>query len=63
MARQSVEILMVMLQSKELELSTYKVANQTLNERIQWLEHLVSDLQEHEEEIPKDIKHTEIGFH
>lgn len=66
MSRQSMEMLMAMLQMKQLEVATLKVANQTLRERIQWLEHLASEFQDQlyqKNDAPEDKKHEPIGFH
>lgn len=65
MSRQSMEMLMAMLQMKQLEVATLKVANQTLRERIQWLEHLASEFQDQlyqKNDTPEDSKHEPIGF-
>lgn len=62
------EQMLNLLQMKQLECSTLKVANQTLRERIQWLEHLCSELQERlfkreeEEEEEEPPKKEPIGF-
>ena len=66
MSRQSMEMLMAMLQMKQLEVATLKVANQTLRERIQWLEHLASEFQDklyQKEDNPEAPKHEPMGFH
>ncbi len=65
MSRQSMDMLMAMLQMKQLEVATLKVANQTLRERIQWLEHLAGEFQDQlyqKNDTPEASKHEPIGF-
>lgn len=60
------EQLLNLLQMKQLECATLKVANQTLRERIQWLEHLAGEFQDqlHQtDDIPDGKKHEPMGFH
>lgn len=64
MKQSSVDMLTCMLQMKQLECATLKVANETLRERIQWLEHLASEFQDQlykKDEEP--VKKDEMGFH
>lgn len=66
MSRQSMEMLVAMLQMKQLEVATLKVANQTLRERIQWLEHLAGEFQDklyQNPDNPEAPKHEPMGFH
>lgn len=59
------EQLLNLLQMKQLECATLKVANQTLRERIQWLEHLAGEFQDKlsQTDNPENPKHEPMGFH
>ena len=52
-----------LLQMSQLECATLKVANNTLRERIQWLEHLCNEYQEQLQASKEcEEKHNPIGF-
>ena len=67
MKQSSMDMLACMLQMKQLEIATLKVANETLRERIQWLEHLAGEFQDKlyqkDEEPVKTGKRETMGFH
>jgi hypothetical protein len=60
------EQMVSMLNMSQLEIASLRIANQTLRERIQWLEHLCSEYQEQLEHLSGNTESHEkkdpIGF-